>query len=335
LSTILQRAVTRKGTPLVRPLFFLALIAYAALTSHAANGTQRPTISDLPRTTIVIGGAPDWMTSGSNALWIANITLKEGERVNASTNTVTSRIKLSGVPCSGIAYGFASVWVPICGPHGAGSSLVRIDAATNRVKATLPITPANSEGAITTSPDSVWLATADGILSRIDPATGSVRQKIRVASGSQNPVYAEHTIWITSGAANLLTGVDAESGRRIATIPVASKPHFITAGGGAVWTINQANGSITKVDIRSKRVVATIHAHIPGFGGDVTFGSGFVWATVVGAPLTKIDAARNTVVRQWYGPGGDAICFGNGSVWLANYNGGIVWRINPASPKSR
>ncbi len=266
---------------------------------------------------------------------IANITLKEVERINAATNTVTSRIKLPGVPCSGIAYGFGSVWVPICGPHGAGSSLVRIDAATNRVAATLPITPANSEGGITTSPDSVWIATADGILSRIDPATGSVRQKIRVASGSQNPVYAEGTIWITSGAANLLTTLDAESGRQISTIPIASKPHFITAGGGAVWTIGQADGSISKVDLRSKRVVARIRANIPGFGGDITFGSGSVWATLVGTPLTNIDASRNAVVKQWYGPGGDAVHFGFGSVWLVNYNGGVVWRINPASPGVR
>jgi virginiamycin B lyase len=328
--------MTRKGTPLVRPLFFIGLIVYAALTAYAAVGMpSRPTISELPRTTIVIGGAPDWMTSGSNALWIANITLKEVERVSAATNTVSSRIKLPGVPCSGIAYGFGSVWVPICGAKGAGRSLVRIDAATNRVKATLPITPANSEGAITTSPDSVWLATADGVLSRIDPATGSVRQNIRVAKGSQNPVYAGRTIWITSGAANLLTAVDATSGRRIARIPIASKPHFITAGGGAVWTIGQADGSVTKVGLQSKRVVATIRANIPGFGGDITFGAGSAWATLVGTPLTNIDAATNTVVRKWYGPGGDAICFGNGSLWLANYNGGVVWRINPASAELR
>ncbi len=328
--------MTRKGTPLVRPLFFIALSAYAALTAYAANGMpSRPTISQLPRTTVVIGGAPDWMTTASNALWIANITLKEVERVNAATNTVSSRIKLPGIPCSGITYGFGSVWVPICGPKGAGSSLVRIDAATNRVKATLPIPPANSEGAITTSPDSVWLATADGILSRIDPATGSVRQKIRVARGSQNPVYAGRAIWITSGVANLLTVVDAESGRRIAAIPIASKPHFITAGGGAVWTIGQADGSITKVDLQSKRVVARIRANIPGFGGDITFGAGSAWATLVGTPLTNVDAATNSVVKQWYGPGGDAICFGTGSVWLANYNGGIVWRINPTSPELR
>jgi virginiamycin B lyase len=307
----------------------LLAVLFVAMTANAGPRTL-PTIAQLPRTTIVIGGAPDWMTTGNNALWIANITLTEVERVNAATNGVTARIKLNGVPCSGIAYGFASVWVPMCGAHGLGKSLVRIDAATNRVEATLAIRPANSEGGITTSPDSIWIATGDGVLSRIDPVKNSVRQEIRVASGSQNPVYANGAIWITSAAANVVTAVDARSGRKIATIAVPSKPHFLTAGGAAIWTIGQADGSVIRVDTQSKRVVATIHSNIPGSGGDVTFGAGFVWATVVGTPLTKIHAATNAVVGQWYGPGGDAVCFGSGSVWLANYKGGIIWRINPA-----
>jgi virginiamycin B lyase len=303
--------------------------AFCALALAYGASAQRPTIADLPRTTITIGGAPDWMTSGAGALWIANITLREVERVDAATNTVRSRIKVDGVPCSGITYGFGSVWVPLCGANGTGKSLVRINAAANRVLATLPIAPANSEGSITTSPDSVWIATGDGVLARVDPTTNSIRQRIRVASGSQNPVYAEGTVWITSGARNLLTAVDAASGRRIATIPIASKPHFIAAGGGAVWTINQGDGSVSRVDTRSKRVVATIHAKIPGGGGDITFGAGSAWATIVGVPLTRLDAATNTVARQWFGRGGDAVRFGYGSVWLADYNHHIVWRINP------
>jgi hypothetical protein len=129
------------------------------------------------------------------------------------------------------------------------------------------------------------------VLARIDPTTNSIRQRIRVASGSQNPVYAEGTVWITSSALNLLTAVDAQSGRKIATLSIASQPHFLTAGDGGVWTLDQGSGSITKVDAQSKRVVATIHAKIPGSGGTVALGAGFTWATVYGTPLTKIAAA--------------------------------------------
>ena len=53
-----------------------------------------PAVTDLPRTTIVTGGGPDWMATGAGALWIANISLKEIERIDAATNAITARIKV-------------------------------------------------------------------------------------------------------------------------------------------------------------------------------------------------------------------------------------------------
>jgi hypothetical protein len=283
---------------------------------------------DAPRATIVTGGGPDWMATGAGSMWIANISLKEVERINAASNAIAARIKVKGVPCSGAAFGFSSVWIPLCA-NDKGTSLVRINAATNRIVATLPIAPANSEGGITVSPDAVWMATANSELSGIDPATGAVRRRVRVAAGSQNPVYAAGMVWITSKASNVITAIDARNGRVVATIPIPGGPHFAGAGGGAVWTIGQVDGVVTRVDIKNKRVAARIYANIAGFGGDVTYGSGYVWTTLVGVPFTKIDASNNSIVAQWYGRGGDAVDFGYGTVWLANYNDHLVWRMKP------
>ncbi len=287
-----------------------------------------PAVTDLPRTTIVTGGGPDWMATGAGAMWIANISLKEVERIDAASSAITARIKVDGVPCSGAAFGFSSVWIPLC-KSGKGTSVVRIDAATNRVAATLPVSPANSEGGITVSRDSVWMATGDTTLSRIDPSSGKVRQRVAVPLGSQNPVYANGLVWITSKASGVLTAVDAANGRVVARVRIPGGPHFVGAGGGAIWTIGQNDGVVTRVDPSAKRVVARINANIAGFGGDVTYGAGYVWTTLVGVPLTKIDATTNRIVSQYYGRGGDAIHFNYGTVWLADYNNHLVWRIKP------
>ena len=287
-----------------------------------------PAVTDLPRTTIVTGGGPDWMATGSGAMWIANISLKEVERIDAATNAITARIKVDGVPCSGAAFGFSSVWIPLC-ENGKGTSVARIDAATNRVAATLPIAPANSEGGIAVSRDSVWMATGDTTLSRIDPASDKVRQRVTVPPGSQNPVYADGLVWITSKASNLVTAVDAAHGHVVARVRVPGGPHFVGAGGSAIWTIGQNDGVVTRIDPRAKRVVARINANIAGFGGDVTYGAGYVWTTLVDVPLTKIDPTTNRIVAQYYGRGGDAIHFNYGTVWLADYNNHLVWRIRP------
>jgi len=156
-----------------------------------------------------------------------------------------------------------------------------------------------------------------------------VLQRVTVPAGSQNPLHVNGLVWITSKASNVVTAVDATSGRVVARVPVSGGAHFVGAGGGAVWTIGQDDGVVTRIDQRTKRVVARIHANIAGFGGDVTYGAGYVWTTLVGVPLTKIDAATNRVVAQYYGPGGDAIHFNYGTVWLADYNNHLVWRIKP------
>jgi len=58
-------------------------------------------------------------------------------------------------PCSGLIFAFDTLWVPLCGDH---PTLARVSPATNKITATLTFGPADDEGGITASEDSVWLA---------------------------------------------------------------------------------------------------------------------------------------------------------------------------------
>jgi virginiamycin B lyase len=51
--------------------------------------------------------------------------------------------------------------------------------------------------------------------------------------------------------------------------------------------------------------------------------------TLFDYPLTRIDPSTNSVVQQFFGPGGDAVRVGHGSVWLSNLRAGNVWRLDP------
>lgn len=273
--------------------------------------------------TIHLGGTPDWLLVTPGAVWVANDALHAVQRVAPASDALVATVRVPGEPCSGLAAAFGSVWVPLCGPH---PGLARIDPRSNTITALLPFGPALSEGGITAGPDSVWLVTRDGILSRIDPVHNRVRQTIRIARGSYNPLYSDGTVWITSGARRLLTAVDARSAHVVSTLAVGSKPRFLAAGHGAIWTLDQGDGSISKVDAKHRRLIAVIHAEIPGGGGEIAFGANAAWATIIGVPLTSIDAARDTV-QQWEGRGGDAVRFGDGAVWLTDYFNGRLFRI--------
>jgi hypothetical protein len=293
--------------------------AYVALNSTPQS------VADVlhPTTTFHLGGTPDWLAVTPDSVWVANDALKSVQRIDVGTNALLARVKLPEEPCSGLTSGFGSLWVPLCGER---PSLARVDLTTNAVTAILPIGPALSEGGITASGDSVWLVVKNGTLARVDPATNRIRQTIAIATGSYNPLYSDGVVWVTSGEHDLLTAVDATGGEVVARIRVGSKPRFLAAGDGIIWTLNQGDGTVSKVDAQAKHLIESVQSAIPGGGGDIAYGAGSAWATIVGVPLTRIDSASNAI-RHWGGRGGDAVRFGAGSIWLTDYHDGLLWRI--------
>ena len=213
-------------------LLFIGLAAPATPSIQKAV-RPKPGVADVqvpfgwlkPSATFKIGGTADWVLVTDDAVWVKRTKPYSVQRIDPATNTVVAKVRLSGEACSGLAFGFGSVWVPVCGKKPL---LARVDALTHRITAVLPIAPAGPEGGITASSDSVWMVTdrEATTLSRINPATNTVRQKVSIAAGSYNPLSSCNMVWITGLARNVLTAVDASSGKVLAAIPVGSKPRF-------------------------------------------------------------------------------------------------------------
>jgi virginiamycin B lyase len=290
-------------------------------------GVQRPMSTITPLAVFPIEGTPDWQVITEDSVWVTNGPKNTIHRLDAKTNTVVAAIEVGKRPCSGLAAGFGSIWVPNCGDN----TLSRIDIKTNQVTATLPIGPANSEGGIAAGADSVWMLTdKKGILSRIDPATNKVTAQIEVPPGSFACVVGDDgAVWISSTENNLLSRVDPKTNMMTDKITVGPQPRFLTAGAGSIWTLNQGDGTVSRVDVKTRKLVTNIPVGIPGTGGEIAFGEGYVWATVFEIPISQIDPASNKVIRQWRGPGGDSIRAALGSVWLSNLRQQNLWRIHP------
>jgi len=303
------------------------------ITRPGVKEFQVPFTSLKPEATFKIGTDADWVQITDDAVWVASSEPASVHRIDPKTNKEVAVVSVPGDPCSGLTFGFGSLWVPLCGKP---NSMVRVDAATNQIVATLPVGPAGPEGGIAASRDSVWIVTDNaGTLIRIDPVSNKVRQRVSIAPGSYNPVFdgstsGDGTIWISGGIANIVTVVNASSGAVLAAVPVGPQPRFLAVGGGSVWTLNQGDGSVTRIDAQSRKVIATIAVGIPGHGGDIGWGAGFVWTTVFGVPLTAIDGKTNKIFRQWVGDGGDALRFGHEAVWLTDYKHGTFSRITYA-----
>lgn len=295
----------------------------------ATPGVRRDMASITPLAVFPAEGTPDWQVLTDDAVWVTNGPKNTVHRLDVKTNTVAAVIPVGKRPCSGLAAGFGSVWVPNC----IDKTVSRIDVQTNQVVATIPAPPAASEGGIAASPEGVWLVTdAKGILSKIDPATNTVTAEVEIAPGSAGVTYGEGLVWVTSPEKNMLTGVDPKTAKVVYSTEVGPGPRFVTTGAGSAWTLNQGDGTLSRVDAKTGKLAATIELGIPGSGGELAFGEGHVWATVFTVPITEVDPATNTVVKQWFGNGGDSIRVGHGSVFLSNLRDGNVWRISPEQP---
>jgi streptogramin lyase len=300
-----------------------------------ALDVQKPGVQDanvkiplaklVPEAKFEIPGSPDWIAIGDD-VWISNSPKNSVTRLDPRTNKVKQVIAGLSKPCSGLAIGFGSLWVPNCG----NKTLTRIDLKSGKIQTEIETGIADAEGGFDVGGGSVWLLTdKNGTLARVDPKTSRVTKANVLASGCYTAAYGYGSVWVSCTEKNIVVRVEPATNQVLATIPVGPKPRFLTGGEGGVWTLNQGDGSITRISPSNNRVLATIAVGIPGEGGDISAGEGSIWATSFGFPVSRVDPARNRVVQQFVGEGGDAIRAGRGSVWLSNYKFGSEWKLDP------
>lgn len=300
-------------------------------------GVRREMSSITPLAVFPVEGSPDWQVMTEDAVWVTSSPKDSVARLDPKTNTVAAVITVGKRPCSGLAAGFGSVWVPICGdtrsdPH-VPPSVSRLDIKTNKVMASIPVGPVQGEGGIASSPDGVWLVTdAKGVLSKIDPATNAVVAEVTVPPGSAGVTYGEGYVWVTSPMANTLVGVDPKANKVVYSVEVGPGPRFVTSGAGSAWTLNQGDGTVSRVDAKTGKLIKNIEVGIPGTGGELAFGAGHVWATAPEIPISEIDPGTNAVIKQWFGDGGDSLRIGFNSIFLSNLRNQNVWRIDLTQP---
>jgi virginiamycin B lyase len=296
----------------------------------SAPAVRRDMSAIKPIAAFPVEGSPDWQVVTGDAVWVTSAKTNTVHRLDPKTNKVVATVEVGKKPCSGLAAGFGSIWVPNC----TDQTISRIDMKTNTVTATIDVGPAASEGGIAASADSVWiLSDKTGLLSRIDPATNRAVAEIQVPNGSVVCLLGEDSaIWVVSPDESVVARVDPKTNLVTDRIEVGPQPRFATAGEGSIWTLNQGDGSVSRIDVRTRKPITDIQLGIPGAGGEIAYGEGYVWVTIMQVPLTQIDPNTNKVVKQWFGEGGDAVRVGHGSLWLSNGRQQNVWRIDPKQP---
>jgi len=326
----------RPGRCRLNAILFMAVavivpkLAAGQATKPAPDFPKRDA-STLPITQkIHIGGDADWLAIGFGSVWVTVAKNNEVVRVDPVRNVVQARVPVDKEPCYGIGIGVDRVWVLNC----QSKTLTRINPKTNAVDLCVPVKiDSGGEGSIAVDDRYVWFASDDdghsSTLTQADVKTGRTVKRIPVGKDSAVVKLGFGAVWVISSGEGNIYRVNPATGKVTAMITVAEGPRFATMAAGSLWVLTQSDGNVTRIDPATKTIMATIAVNVPGKGGEICYGGGYIWVTMDGNPVTRIDPVKNKVVDQ-YGnyPKADGIRYGFGSVWVSDHGKGDLWRID-------
>jgi DNA-binding beta-propeller fold protein YncE len=144
--------------------------------------------------------APEHLTVGDGAIWVAGSGTSMLQRVDPGSNTVVATVELDGV-VRGLAAEGGAVWVTTLPVGSFNGGVTRVSVATNAVLASFPLT---APGAVAAQDGQVWVVQSSvSTISRIDPNSGVMLDRVRAACSSGTLVLAGGVAW----ASDLCNGV--------------------------------------------------------------------------------------------------------------------------------
>ena len=272
--------------------------------------------------------SPSWMTAGSQAEGMivpnaAGSIVKIDSRSNKPGDPVADFAK----DCAGAVSAFTSIWAADC----STGAITRIDAKTWKAGVKIAAGTSDVGPSIAATADSIWAFTdSRTTLSRIDPEQNAVVSQLRIDGGCNSLSFGETSLWVTCPAANAILRINPATNLVEKRIDVSEQPKALAFGENSVWVLCLKDGKVERIDPKTNKITKTIALETPGAAqGGIAIGGGWVWVTLDGFPLTRIDPATEKVAQQFWGEGGGAISFGFNALWLSNLKQGTLWRIDP------
>ena len=197
---------------------------------------------------------------------------------------------------------------------------------------------------------SVWATSSrDGTLTRIDPESRRVVDKLRLGKGISGVAVGEDSVWVSSPQTHSVLRIDptlprpttATAPQRAARIPtpqpekilVGGRPGAIVVGGNRVWVADENGAGITAINaVGGRRTVKRgIAPHATPLR--LAVGAAGLWASSASTGTVRRidlgDAVAGSEITVGRGPSG--ITVGGGWVWVANTRGDTVSRIDPVT----
>jgi len=204
-----------------------------------------------PRRNVVVGrtkvgNGACGLGVGAGSLWVEDTYSATVSRVSVRSGKRAAAIDVGGTPYDA-TFAYGAAWATAYG----ADDLVRIDPATNRVTARIPLDKATG---VVGAFGSVWATGADGVI-RVDPATNAVVARIALPMAGWTAA-GQGTVWVTTPTG--LSRIDPGTNSVTATVAISANLGDPAIVGGRVWVPRVRAGRIAIVDPASNAVARTV-----------------------------------------------------------------------------
>jgi YVTN family beta-propeller protein len=270
---------------------------------------------------MVAGEGALWALSGGNSL----LPLLE---VDPSSGKVLHSITLATTVPGGtvvqkysFTVGDGSLWVAVDTPIAdtpLQSDVLRIDPASGVVQR---FRTGSGDAGIAVGAGAVWVAHADGALSRIDLGTKKITRRFASVGTDASAVTVNgNTVWVAETLAGEVVSVDATTHHVSRPILLTGGADQIVAAKGAIWVLDTKLGNVYVIDETTRQVIDTVR--VGALPRSMARGPGAVWTANGGdGTVTRIDvssrAKQTFPTGESPGSGPCCVAVGLGSVWVA------------------
>lgn len=306
--------------------------ASSSVSSPSASLFTWPTpdsaaAEDARSSALQVPGAPTGVGVVFGSVWVISHRGGTVYRIDPEQGAVQAAIDVGHGQCGQPSFSGSLVWINTC-----GGQAIRIDPASNTVVGSTDwpgLSTAFGEASVWA------LIGDGTIVGRFDESSLEQVAEIDIGSIGDYLAYGFGSAWVSSVADGVVSRIDPASNTVTTVIPVGppgiTGSGVLAVGPDGVWVTSLGDGSVYQIDpdTNAARQVNLDARPASGFFEMyLAVTEDGVWVRVRDDTVVQVDSTSGSLIESYpAGRGGGGMAVGFGSLWVANFSDNTLWRV--------
>ncbi len=237
-----------------------------------------PATNAVTATSQVASGATRVMRTKA-AVWITNYADNQIVRIDPIASAVLSTFEFAGPD------GLAKLGPSLVVASSAGQFVAQVEPATGEILNQVDVGGTPTDVLVMPDEASLWVALFDtGEVVRIDTASFSVTDRVRVGDGPFGLSLDDQTLWVVNRLEGTVAAVDTASASVALTFPVGAGPTAAVVYEDDLWVTVTESGDLLQLQPETGQIITRTPLGTSRGGGPagVAVGSGSLWVAMQG-----------------------------------------------------